>query len=56
MFKLFNRRQSHTKPQAAAKLHALPEKRISTSERHRLADTDGTRRRMMQMIEDNRLR
>jgi hypothetical protein len=56
MFKLFNRRQSNTKPQPTAKPCPLPENRISASERHRLADTVGARRRMEQMIEDNRLR
>ena len=56
MFKVFNRSRSHTELQRIAKPRPLPEKQISTSERHRLADTDGTRRRMLQTVEDNRLR
>ena len=54
MVKLFNR-QLPTTPKQTAKPRPVAEKRISTVERHRLADTDGTRRRMLQTMEDNRL-
>lgn len=40
-----------TKPKARQSAQT----RISPRERHRLADTDGKRRRMLQTIEDNRL-
>ncbi|MEW9838538.1 hypothetical protein [Mesorhizobium marinum] len=57
MFKLFRSsgiiaEQSVTRP----KVRAIAVKGVSLKERHRLADTDGNRRRMLQTIEDNRLR
>jgi hypothetical protein len=54
MFKLFNHHR-HNTPRRTAKPSPLPEKRIAAFERHRLADTDGTRRRMLQTVEANRL-
>jgi len=55
MFKLLRRRPSQAMPHRTAKPLPLAEKLVSTFERHRLADTDGTRRRMLQTIESNRL-
>ena len=59
MFRLITRRWRATRPPTALPkplAHARSKKpAASAEERRRLADTDGTLRRMRQTVEDNRL-
>lgn len=60
MFKLITRRWRAAAQQPPAKPKHRPLARskkpaVSAEERRRLADTDGTLRRMRQTVEDNRL-
>lgn len=56
MFNPFSRPRTKSKKQVAKPLSRLAIKPyISLKERHRIADTDGMRRRLLQLKEDNRL-
>lgn len=56
MFNPFSRPRTKSKKQVAKPLSRPAIKPyISLKERHRIADTDGMRRRLLQLKEDNRL-